>query len=50
VVFGLSRMYQAFRSDSPAEIGVFRELHEARAWLGLPPDVDDDAAQEPRRP
>jgi hypothetical protein len=44
VVFGLSRMYQAFRSDSPAEIGVFRELHEARAWLGLPPDVEDDGS------
>ena len=41
VVFGLSRMYQAFRSDSPAEIGVFRELSEARVWLGLPPDVED---------
>jgi hypothetical protein len=36
VVFGMSRMYQAFRSDSPAEIGVFRDMGEARAWLGLP--------------
>jgi hypothetical protein len=49
VVFGLSRMYQAFRADSPAEIGVFRELPEARAWLGLPADVEGDAAEDPRR-
>jgi hypothetical protein len=33
--FGLSRMYEAFRGDSPLEIRVFRALGEARAWLGL---------------
>lgn len=33
--FGLSRMYQAFRSDSMSEIRVFRELEEAWRWLGL---------------
>jgi hypothetical protein len=36
VGYGLSRMYQAFRSDSPIEVRVFREMREARAWLGLP--------------
>ena len=33
--YGLSRMYEAFREPSPLEIQVFRELREARAWLGL---------------
>ncbi|MDX1648269.1 MAG: hypothetical protein R3263_00310 [Myxococcota bacterium] len=35
LAFGLSRMYQAFRSESMSEICVFRELEEARRWLGL---------------
>jgi hypothetical protein len=34
--FGLARMYEAFRSPSPLQIRVFRELGEARAWLGIP--------------
>jgi hypothetical protein len=38
VSYGLSRMYQAFRSDSPLDLRVFREMGEARAWLGLPAD------------
>jgi hypothetical protein len=33
--YGLSRMYEAFREPSRLEIQVFRELREARAWLGL---------------
>jgi hypothetical protein len=33
--FGLSRMYGAFRDPSPVQIQIFRELAEARAWLGL---------------
>jgi len=36
--FGLSRMYQAFRSDSVIEVRVFREMAEACAWLGIEPD------------
>ena len=38
LVFGLGRMYQAFRSISPGsnkEVGVFRTLAEARAFLGV---------------
>jgi hypothetical protein len=33
--YGLARMYQVFRDASAAEFRVFRELPEARAWLGL---------------
>lgn len=37
--YGLSRMYQAYRGDEiPAELSVFRDMAEARAWLGLPPE------------
>jgi hypothetical protein len=35
VQYGLARMYQAFRSESPLDLRVFREMDEARAWLGL---------------
>lgn len=34
--FGLARMYQAYRDDSPVQLRVFRDLKSARAWLGLP--------------
>jgi hypothetical protein len=40
VAYGLSRMYQAFRADSPLDLRVFREMSEARAWLGLPPEAE----------
>jgi hypothetical protein len=36
--FGFGRMYQALRAESRVEVGVFRELEAAEAWLGLPPD------------
>jgi hypothetical protein len=36
--FGLSRMYQAYRDDSPLSLRVFRDIREARAWLELPED------------
>ena len=36
--YGLSRMYQTFRSESPLDLRVFREMSEARTWLGLPPE------------
>jgi hypothetical protein len=38
--FGMARMYQAFRADSKTELNVFREMGEARSWLGLPPEPD----------
>lgn len=36
--YGLARMYQAFRAESAVKIRVFREIAEARSWLGLPPE------------
>ena len=39
-IFGMSRLYQMEREDESLQIQVFREMDEARAWLGLdrPPD------------
>lgn len=34
--YGLARMYQALRDSSPVQMRVFREMAQARAWLGLP--------------
>ncbi len=39
--YGLARMYQAFRAGSQAAFHVFREMDEAREWLGLPPEPDE---------
>jgi hypothetical protein len=36
VLYGLSLMYHTLRSESPIEFSVFREMSEAREWLGLP--------------
>ncbi len=33
--FGLARMYELLAADSPVEIRVFRELAEAKSWLGI---------------
>lgn len=38
VAYGLSRMYQAFRSQSPLDLRVFRDMAEARRWLNLEPE------------
>ena len=35
VVFGMARMYSILRSDGSAETEVFRDVEEARAWLGV---------------
>lgn len=42
-VYGMLRLYEGFSESwdeepPPAEIGVFRDMAEARRWLGLPPD------------
>ncbi len=34
--FGLSRLYELERGDSPVEIRVFRDEEEARSWLQRP--------------
>jgi hypothetical protein len=41
VAYGIARMYQAFRTGSQASFHVFREMGEARDWLGLPPESDE---------
>lgn len=35
-IFGLSRMYQAYRDESKLQLRVFRDMGEARRWLELP--------------
>ena len=36
VIYGLSRMFEMLRDDSPNEIRVFRVVDEAKRWLGIP--------------
>jgi hypothetical protein len=36
VVFGMIRMFEMLRDDFPDQIRVFRDIDDARAWLGLP--------------
>ncbi len=35
ITFGMARMYEVFREDAPEEIKLFRDMAEARRWLGL---------------
>lgn len=35
-LYGLSRMYQTLTSDLFFEVGVFRGMNEAKAWLARP--------------
>jgi hypothetical protein len=35
LAFGMARMYQIRRSSAPDEVEVFRDVNEARRWLGL---------------
>jgi hypothetical protein len=39
IVFGLGRMYQAYRGENGVDLEVFRDGSEARRWLDLPDDV-----------
>ena len=36
-VFGMARMYQTFTEENVQHVQVFRDMSEAREWLGLPP-------------
>ena len=36
VDFGLARMYEALRGDSPLRVRVFRNVAPAETWLDLP--------------
>ncbi len=35
LAFGLARMFEIQRADAPEEICVFRDMGQARTWLGL---------------
>jgi hypothetical protein len=35
LLFGMARMYEILRADSPVEVRVFRERDEAESWLGI---------------
>ena len=37
-VFGTARMYQSMTDEQTEHVQVFRDMAEARAWLGLPAD------------
>ncbi len=41
VGFGMMRMLAAFRDRPGLDLDVFRDLEEAKAWLGLPEDIGD---------
>jgi hypothetical protein len=43
--FGLSRMYQTLRSDSPVEVSIFRTREEAETWLGLPAGYEEQLSE-----
>ena len=38
VAYGSSCMYETLMSDATVTVGTFREIGDALAWLGLPPD------------
>lgn len=40
VVYGMARMYQILSEEHDPHIGVFRDIDEARAWLGLAPNEE----------
>lgn len=46
--FGLGRMFAAYREMKLNQTTmVFRDMRDALAWLGLPPDYDPDKLGEP---
>lgn len=46
LLFGVARMFQSIRAESPVAYGVFRDPAEAAAWLAAPPEESSPA---PRR-
>lgn len=42
VSYGLARMFQSLHDDAPEKVRVFRDVAEARAWLGLEPAKEDE--------
>jgi len=44
--FGIGRMFMAISGESKVEHRVFRDMAEARAWLGLPSEEAGDGQPE----
>ena len=47
VAYGMARMYQTMMDGSPVEVEVFRDLQEARRWLGVQGIVGEAASPDP---
>ena len=45
LAFGMMRMLATFRERPDLYLDVFRDLEEAKAWLGLPADIGDPFAE-----
>ena len=39
VAFGMARMFEMLRDDALDQIRVFKNIEDARAWLGLPAEA-----------
>lgn len=46
-VFGMSRMFQLLRDDTPGQLSVFRDPASAHAFLELPPKATLPALRQP---
>jgi hypothetical protein len=46
LLFGVARMFQTIRAESPVAYGVFRDPEEAAAWLAAP---SEESPPTPRR-
>ena len=46
VGFGFARQYQSMQVEPPCEIRVFRNVEDAKEWLGIPSDYDAWAKRE----
>lgn len=49
LVFGMARMYQIASESRGRTVQVFRDLHEALAWLGVPKAAQPAVAPAPRQ-
>lgn len=43
VIFGMARMFQVFAEQSSIKTELFRDINEARQWLGIGERKDDDS-------
>jgi hypothetical protein len=49
-VYGLARLYEAYREAEGGTVEVFRNLSDAEAWLGLSEEsTDQDRLQDAKK-